>query len=76
MNSDRRPDGLCIRIADITIGVSSPDPGPRIQLEGAMDRFSVPPGNLDLKIKASWSDLSSWCGGQKVFDSGGVWQLF
>jgi hypothetical protein len=76
MNSDRTAEELCIRIADVTIGVLSVDPCLRIQLEREIDRFRVSAGTPDLTIKASWSDLAGARGGQKVFDSGGVWQLF
>ena len=48
----------------------------RMHLEGDVERFRVPPSEPGLRVKAAWGDLSRGFAGEKIFDSGGVWQLF
>ncbi len=74
--SESTDRGIHIRIADITVAISSEDPNLRIRLEGDLDGFRVPPGKADLTVTAAWDDLSGKCDGQKVFDSGGAWRLY
>lgn len=76
MNTSPAADELRIRIADVTIGMKSADPDLTVQLEGEIKRFGVPAGNPDLRIRASWGDLTNQCCGRPIFDSGGTWRLF
>jgi len=74
--NDAREAGVWIRIGDITLALSSADSGMKIRLEGDMGLFSVPAGKPDLTIHASWGDLSARRDAQKLFDSGGAWQVY
>jgi hypothetical protein len=65
-----------IKIADITIGVTSSDPELNIELEEEIVRFAMPEANPDLSVEAYWGTLNGKDKGQKVFDSGGAWQLY
>lgn len=76
MNFSQTAHEICIKIADITIEVFSPDPSLDIRLEGDMQIFSIPAANPDLSIEACWRTLDDTYGGQKIFDSGGAWQLY
>jgi hypothetical protein len=65
-----------LRIADITVGLISEDPHMRLEVEGALERFLVEETQPDLTVRASWADLPQTTPGEKVFDSGGLWQLY
>jgi len=68
---------VCIGIADIRIGISSSDPNLRIGLDEDMRAFSAPLDSPDLSLETYWRTLEdAGCGGQKLFDSGGTWQLY
>lgn len=76
MSLSRTANEVCIRIADITLGVFSADPSLEIRLDGDMQRFCIPAVSPDLSLEARWRTLDDNCSGQKVFDSGGAWQLY
>lgn len=68
---------ICIRIADITIALSAADPSMRIAIEGPISRFVAADGTEpDVSIHAAWRDRPWDPCGEKIFDSGGVWQLY
>jgi len=67
---------LFIRIADITYAIVSFDPSLRIQVIYLDRNFLIHEANPDLTIGAGWDDLSKRQRGKKVFDSGGLWQLY
>ncbi len=69
-------ESICLRIGDITLALSSIDPCLKIRLEGDLDLFSVPSADADLAINAAWGALSSESPGDKIFDSGGAWQVY
>jgi len=65
-----------LRIADTSVGLIAEDHGMRLKVEGATKAFLVPETNPDLTIHASWGELSQATCGEKVFDAGGLWQLY
>lgn len=65
-----------VSIADITIGLATDDPELEPLVQGAMKKFVVARADPDVRVRAVWSDLSTAKGGEKIFDSGGVWQLY
>jgi len=46
-----------------------------LRIEGAMEKFVVESSTPDVTIRARWAELSDQALGEKVFDSGSVWQL-
>jgi len=75
-SSGLNPQYYCVRIADITIGLISGDPELSQPVEGAMSRFLVDDTDPDVNVSAAWGDLDREWGGEKLFDSGGPWQLY
>ena len=71
------PRPICVGIADIRIGISSSDPNLHIGLDDDMRAFSATPDSADLSLETCWRTLEdNSCAGQKLFDSGGTWQLY
>jgi hypothetical protein len=71
-----QPSSLLLRIADINCKLLSSDPKLKLGLEGAMKKFAVEEGMPDIRVQASWSDLSGKKNGKLVFDSGDLWKLY
>jgi len=70
-------DRACVRIAGIDLALVSVDPAMKIQIQGASENFLIHEENPDITIEASWDDLSTMkLEGQKLFESGAVWQLY
>jgi len=67
---------LLLRIADINCEFLSNDATMKIGLEGAMKKFVVEEGKPDIRVQASWSNLSGKRNGELVFDSGDLWKLY
>ncbi len=65
-----------IRIADLTITLSSYDPGLKVRAQGAIEQFLIEESDPDARVRASWGDLSKVKSGAKIFDSGGLWRLY
>src|SRR3989475_11859333 len=64
-----------LRIADLTIALTSEDPTLAVPPEGAMRRFLVEDGEPDLRLEARWGKLEVVSSGEHLFDSGGLWRL-
>lgn len=76
-NQDMAPDRVCVRIADIDFALVSVDPALKIQIQGASQDFLIPEAKPHVTIEARWDDLSVVeFSGQKLFESGAVWQLY
>jgi len=72
-----RTTASCLRIADLTIAVSATDQDLGLRFESPRQEFLVDEGNPDVKVRAAWSDLSvNHCRGERVFDTGSLWQLY
>src|SRR5207249_7528200 len=70
-----------LRIADLTIALTSEDPKLTVSTQGANTQFLVreaepDDAEPDVHVRARWGNLAEVSGGRKVFDSGGLWQLF
>jgi hypothetical protein len=76
MKSNQTGHEARLRIADIRIRVFSADPGMNIELGAEMEPFCVHDAGADLTLEASWRSFPGGCGGRRVFDSGGAWQLY
>ena len=63
-----------LKVADVTINLVGGDPQP--ELVGAMSRFGVPETSADVTIHTSWGELNDENHGQRLFDSGSLWQLY
>lgn len=70
------PDPFFLRIADLTIALLSDDSDLKISVDSNIKRFLVGQADPDVRIQAKWGDLSKEKVGEKIFDSGGVWQLY
>ncbi len=76
-NQDMALDSVCVRIADIDFSLVSVDPALKIQIQGASQNFVIPEATPHVTIEARWDDLSAVeLSGQKLFESGAVWQLY
>jgi hypothetical protein len=68
---------LSIRIADTILAIISPVQDMKMKIRGAGHDFLVHTGNSDIALEAKWDDLSLFeISGNKVFDSGSIWQLY
>jgi hypothetical protein len=67
---------LSLSIAGITIGLSCDPSEMQLKVEGAATAFLVNDANPDLTVRATWGELSDATRGEKVFDSGSLWQLY
>src|SRR5438309_9990116 len=66
---------MLLRVADLTIALTSEDPRLAVPSEGAMRQFLVEDGEPDIRLQARWGKLEAVSGGEHLFDSGGLWRL-
>ena len=67
---------FCLEVADISVKIQSTDPTLQFETQGVMKNFLAAKDQPDGQASANWSDLSQMSLGQKVFDSGALWQLY
>jgi hypothetical protein len=78
---------MFLRIADITITITSDDPELKLQAEGAVRKFLIDGegavrkflidgADPDVRIQMAWGILSEEIRSEKIFDSGTFWQLY
>lgn len=67
---------LCFSIAGVSMALTSDDPEMRFAVGGASKLFVVEESDADSTVRAVWGDLSDEAGGELLFDSGALWQLF
>ena len=67
---------VVISIAGITIAFTADGPGLEPRGQGSMEKFVVAGADPDARVRAAWGDLSTVSCGKKIFDSGGLWQLY
>ncbi|UCF56335.1 MAG: hypothetical protein JSW15_09645, partial [Deltaproteobacteria bacterium] len=65
-----------LRIADVTIALTSADPKLKLRIEGPVEKFVTNGKDPDVFIWASWEKLDKEISGDKIFDSGDLWQLY
>ena len=70
------PGQLQLKIAEIKIAIASEDPELELQVTGATRKFLVSGATADAQVQVAWGDFDRAGGGEKVFDSGGLWQLY
>jgi len=66
---------LCLRIADLTIALTSRDPDLRMAAPGAIASFVARSERPDVSIEVGRGEPPFAALGEEVFDSGGVWRL-
>ncbi len=67
---------LYLKIAGISIAVIGAAPGLECRIAGAMRPFVVDDTEPDMTLHVSWRELGEENDGEKLFDSGCVWQLY
>jgi hypothetical protein len=67
---------MFVRIADITITITSGDPELKLGVEGAVKKFIIGGASPDVRIRAAWRNFSEETYGEKIFDSAAYWQLY
>ncbi|MBI3912163.1 MAG: hypothetical protein HY320_14685 [Armatimonadetes bacterium] len=67
---------LCLRIADLVLAVRSDDPDLRLGVDEATAAFLVPDEAADVAVHALLGELSQEIQGERLFDSGSLWQLY
>jgi hypothetical protein len=74
---DLKVNEFCTRVADITTMVVCDAPGMDVYIDGATRKFLA--GDVrqpDVRVRIRWDDLSEETSGEKIFDSGALWQLY
>jgi hypothetical protein len=64
---------MFFRVADIVFHIRS---SLNLRVEEPTQDFLVPQTTADITIETEWGDLSPQPEGRKIFDSGGIWQLY
>ena len=67
---------IFLRIAEISIGLTSDLTGTKIQLTGATQKFLIEDAIPDMKIRVLWDELREAPRGRELFDSGSSWKLY
>jgi hypothetical protein len=65
-----------VKIADITVLLENLDLGLQFILGSPMEQFIVNETQPDAVVQLSWCELCHIKLGEKIFDSGGIWQLY
>ena len=73
--SGRDAESLTLRVGDVAVRISSRDPGMKLHVNGAAERFLVSHGSADVEVTTAWSELCQPAETSLVFDSGGLWRL-
>jgi hypothetical protein len=73
---ERRCAELSVTIAGITTAITSREPDLDLAVEGSTARFVDAAAEPDIRLQAAWDVPERRSPGEKLFDSGGVWQLF
>jgi hypothetical protein len=64
------------RIADITVALTSADPKLKLRIDASVEKFVTDGRDPDVFIWAAWEKLEKETSGDKLFDSGDLWQLY
>jgi hypothetical protein len=67
---------LWLRVAGITVALVTGDPELTLGVRRASEAFLVDGCEPDAMVRVAWEDLAEEAGGERIFDSGGPWQLF
>lgn len=67
---------LAVTIGGVTIAMVSREPDLDLGLRGPHARFGATEITPDISVEVVWASSTPPAPGEKVFDSGGVWQLY
>lgn len=70
------PGELYIRVAAITLALAYDAPRLKPRIFPPIDAFLVEQSVPDITVRTDWRELSNEVAGQKIFDSGALWQLY
>jgi hypothetical protein len=73
---DGRVDRECIRIAGISTAIICEDPGMNWAASEAAAKFLVNANDPDVEVRVAFADLADTASGERMFDSGALWQLY
>lgn len=74
-NQTKSVNQIQVRVADITIALSSCDPELKLEVRGATRGFLVEESEPEVNISVAWREAQNGNGGRKLFDSRSLWQL-
>jgi hypothetical protein len=66
----------CIKIAGISTAIVCQDPGMKWQVSEANAKFLVNATDPDVEVRVAFADLTGVPSGDRIFDSGALWQLY
>lgn len=72
----REAGSVCVSIAGINISTVSLDAQMRLEARGATTRFLSEGREVEVRVGAAWGELEVDAGGELLFDSGALWQLY
>ena len=67
---------IFIQVADLTTAIVCEEPDLNLQVDQATKKFLVEEALPDIQVRAAWGDLAGRMAGEKIFDSGALWQLY
>lgn len=67
---------IYISVADITLALAYDDARFKPRIFPPTDAFLVEHAVADITVRTDWRELADNIGGEKVFDSGALWQLY
>ncbi len=67
---------LTLSVGGIRVSVSSDDPSLSLVVRGAAGQFLDDGEDAEVFVRASWADLREQTPGDRIFDSGSLWQLY
>lgn len=67
---------IFVQVADLTTAIICEEPDLNLQVDQATKKFLVEGGLPDIQVRAAWGDLAERTEGEKIFDSGALWQLY
>src|ERR1043166_5880820 len=68
-------DSALLRIGDIVVEVCATDPALRLSFDGPVRQFLIGRGEADVRVTVAWRNLPVTIDGDKLFESGSLWQL-
>jgi hypothetical protein len=77
-NTERQAEVMSevyLRIAGITISIVCDEPE-KIRIDAATEKFLVEKAEADATVFVTWDELQAEIDGEKIFDSGALWQLY
>jgi hypothetical protein len=75
-SSDPPERSLRLSIGGIRLGLTAGDPGLNLAVPAVVRHFAVPGGEADATARVAWGDLREPITGDRIFDSGALWQLY